>query len=84
MYSLVFRVEFDKKFNKIKDKNLKKQIQLKLLQLKIHNPIGKKLVNTNYFRIRVRNYRIVYEIFENSKTIEVITILKRGHEYRDL
>ncbi|RLA06006.1 MAG: hypothetical protein DRQ51_10640 [Gammaproteobacteria bacterium] len=40
--------------------------------------------NSNYFRIRIRKYRIVYEIFENSKTIEIVTILKRGHEYRNL
>ena len=84
MYKLFFREDFNKKFNKIKDKNLKKQIYLKIVQLKVRNPIGKKLVSTNYFRIRIKNYRIVYEIFEDKKQVEIITLLKRGDEYRDL
>ncbi len=84
MYELLFREDFNKKFNKIKDKNLKKQIYTKIIQLEIRNPIGKKLVNSNYFRIRIKNYRIVYEIFEDKKQVEIITILKRGNEYKDL
>ena len=49
MYELFFREDFNKKFNKIKDKNLRKQIYLKIIQLKVRNPIGKKLVGTKLF-----------------------------------
>lgn len=42
MYELVFREYFDKKFNKIKDKNLKQQIYSKIIQLEFRVPMGKK------------------------------------------
>jgi mRNA-degrading endonuclease RelE of RelBE toxin-antitoxin system len=84
MYKLIFRDRFNSQFNKIKDKNFRKQIYLKILQLKIRCPLGKKLTNTNFWRIRIKNYRVVYEIFEFEKEVEIITILKRNKEYKDL
>jgi mRNA-degrading endonuclease RelE of RelBE toxin-antitoxin system len=84
MYELVFKERFNIQFSKIKDKDLRKQIYFKILQLKVRCPIGRKLVNTSFWRIRIKNYRIVYEIFEHKREIEIITILKRGKEYKDL
>ena len=43
-------------------------------------PDTKKLTNRDDYRIRVRNYRIIYEFDE--KKLYVIIIDKRGQVYR--
>jgi mRNA interferase RelE/StbE len=46
------------------------------------NPIGyKKLKGRESFRIRVGNYRIIYEIFENKLIVEVVTLGHRKDIY---
>ena len=44
---------------------------------------GKKLVGSlsDYFRLRVGDYRIIYEILDNIVTVEVIKIKHRKHIY---
>ena len=41
----------------------------------------KKLVNRESFRIRVGDYRIIYDIFDNELIIDVIAIASRGQVY---
>ena len=46
-------------------------------------PIGyKKLKGVEAYRIRVNNYRVIYEIFDNVLTIEIIAIGHRKDIYR--
>jgi addiction module toxin, relE/stbE family len=46
-------------------------------------PIGcKKLTNDDKYRVRVGNYRILYEIHEDIITIEVVTIAHRKDVYK--
>jgi len=44
----------------------------------------KKLKNRNAYRIRVNDYRIIYEIQEESSTIVIIRIRHRKEVYRNL
>ena len=44
----------------------------------------KKLKNRNAYRIRVNDYRIIYEIQEKSSTIVIIRIRHRKEVYRNL
>ena len=46
-------------------------------------PIGfKKLKGVAAYRIRVNNYRVIYEIFDNVLTVEIIAIGHRKEIYR--
>jgi mRNA interferase RelE/StbE len=44
----------------------------------------KKLKNRNAYRIRVNDYRIIYEIKEKSLTIVIIRVRHRKEVYRNL
>jgi mRNA interferase RelE/StbE len=44
----------------------------------------KKLKNRNAYRIRVNDYRIIYEILEKSSTIVIIRIRHRKEVYKNL
>jgi mRNA interferase RelE/StbE len=46
-------------------------------------PVGyKKLKGVEAYRIRVNHYRVIYEIFDNILTIEIIAIGHRKDIYR--
>jgi mRNA interferase RelE/StbE len=46
-------------------------------------PIGyKKLRGVEAYRIRVNNYRVIYDIFDNVLTIEIVAIGHRKDIYR--
>jgi mRNA interferase RelE/StbE len=48
-------------------------------------PAGyKKLKSRNAYRIRVRDYRIIYEIYDKQVMVLVIRIRHRREVYRDL
>jgi mRNA interferase RelE/StbE len=74
----------------IKDlKKLDKTWQKKIIQtiettLTTQPYSGKKLVGnlSDYFRIRVGDYRIIYEIFDDVVMVEVIKIKHRKDVYR--
>lgn len=42
----------------------------------------KKLKNIESYRIRVNNYRVIYDIFDNVLTIEIVAIGHRKDIYR--
>lgn len=84
MYELEFTQEFNKSFSKIKDKEIRKQIYLKIQELKIRVPIGKKLTGHKIWRIRINKFRIVYEIKEKNKVVLLLTILERKRKYKEI
>jgi mRNA interferase RelE/StbE len=47
-------------------------------------PGYKKLKDRNAYRIRVRDYRIIYEIYDKQVMVLVIRIRHRREVYRDL
>jgi len=84
----IYKIVFDKKV--IKDlKKIDKTWQKKIIQtiettLTTQPYSGKKLVGnlSDYFRIRVGNYRIIYEIFDEVVTVEIIKIKHRKNIYK--
>lgn len=83
----VYKIVIDKKV--IKDlKKIDKVWQEKILE-KINDFLtqvpydGKKLVGnlSNFYRVRVGNYRIIYEIIDEIVTVEVIKISHRKDVY---
>jgi len=84
MYSLEIKPTFDKSFSKIRDKIIKKQIWKKILQLKTIPRIGKKLVGNPFWSLRIAHYRVIYHIDENKKMIEILDVILRKHDYREL
>jgi mRNA interferase RelE/StbE len=81
-------INFSKQAEKIIEKLIKKEPQIiKLIHKKLEelslnpNPIGcKKLVNRPEFRMKVRNYRIVYEY--DDECLYIIVIDKRDKVYK--
>jgi mRNA interferase RelE/StbE len=73
----------EKEFLKL-SKVLRKNIRSKILSLE-ENPRlfgSKKLRETDYFRIRAGDYRIVYSIDDSSKKIKILSIAHRKDVYR--
>ena len=85
---LTYKIVFDKKV--IKDlKQIDKFWQKKILQtiettLTTAPYSGKKLVGnlSDYFRVRVGDYRIIYEIYDDIVTVEIIKIKHRKNIYK--
>lgn len=84
----MFRVEYlsgaRKDLEKI-DGQRQKRILLAIEEL-AKNPFGKsqvkKLVNSPYYRLRVGDYRIIYDLQQTKLVILVIHIKKRSEAYR--
>ncbi len=83
MFELVFRESFKKSFNKL-ESFIQTQVKKKILELKTNQFLGKKLVGHNYWSIHIGQFRVIYEIHSNEQKIELIEILKRKHDYREL
>ncbi|MEA2111719.1 MAG: type II toxin-antitoxin system RelE/ParE family toxin [Campylobacterota bacterium] len=85
---MAYRLLFDDKV--FKDlKNIDKSWQKKILEAiktkLINNPhIGKKLVGdlSPYYRYRVNDYRVIYEIKEDEVVIIIVKIKHRKDVYR--
>jgi mRNA interferase RelE/StbE len=84
VYKLLFddKVAKDlKKIDKLWQKKILEVIKTKLVQ----NPyIGKKLVGdlSSYYRYRVNDYRIIYEILEDEILLVVVKIKHRKDVYK--
>jgi mRNA interferase RelE/StbE len=75
------------KYLKKLDKTTRKRILNGLLEIKespYESTNTKKLVGNEYFRKRVGNYRIIYEVNESLITVFVIDIHNRGQVYKRL
>jgi len=84
MYELIIKEQFDKSFSKIKDFKTKKQIWTKILELKTMAPIGKKLVGNPYWSIHIGKFRVIYVFHKHSSEIEIVDLLSRKHDYREI
>ena len=82
MNTLEFKEEFFKSLNIIKNKNILASVHRKIEQLKDHVPIGKKLIHSPYWSIRVEKFRIIYR-FKGSM-VTIIRLLPRKYDYREL
>ena len=84
MYELIIKEQFDKSFSKIRDLKTKKQIWAKILELKTMAPMGKKLVGNPYWSIHIGKFRVIYILHKHSSEIEIVDILSRKHDYREI
>lgn len=83
----IYQVEISRdaiKFLKKLDKKTLYLIQgvIELLSQNPRPPKSKKLTNKNYWRVRVGDYRIVYEIKDKNLIIVVIRIANRSDVYK--
>lgn len=75
MYKLYFQKKAEIFLKKI-DKFERNKILKKILELKQNSKIGKPLIGklTGLFRLRIGNYRAIYQIIEDKLIISVIKI----------
>ena len=82
----IYQVELSRdaaKFLKKLDKKTLYRMQgvIELLSQNPRPPKSKKLTNKNYWRVRVGDYRIIYEILDKNLIIIVIKIANRRDAY---
>ena len=83
MFKLVFTKAYEEELGKL-ELNIQKQIDKKIQQLEFRPLLGKRLVGYPYWSIHIGDFRVIYKIDNSTETIEVLTILRRKHDYREL
>lgn len=81
-YQALLSKKAEKQLDKLPD-NIAEPIFKSIADLELNpRPIGyKKLKGRNGFRIRVGNYRIIYDIFDTELLIDIITLGHRKDIY---
>jgi len=84
-YSIHFKASAEKEFNNL-DKVTSERIEAKidLLENNPYLPGSKKLQGESSLRLRVGDYRIIYEVNETNKTVMVFKIGHRSKIYKNL
>ncbi|HAS16342.1 MAG: hypothetical protein A2Y48_08145 [Nitrospirae bacterium RIFCSPLOW2_12_42_9] len=82
-YSIEIVPKAEKEFLKLPD-TVRVKIRDKIISLEDNpRPFGhKKLKETEYYRLRSGDYRLIYSIDDNVKTIKVLSIAHRKDVYR--
>ena len=84
MYELLIENKAEKEINDL-PKNIANQIIKQILKLKeTPRPSNcRKITGTkNAYRIRVRDYRIIYEIIDKQKEVRILKVKHRREVYR--
>jgi mRNA-degrading endonuclease RelE of RelBE toxin-antitoxin system len=87
LYRLIFTVEFEKNFDKLKDKTVQRRILKKVMDLKEEPEQGKMLVGLqddkygHFYRIRIGKHRVVYAINHETDEVYLITVGPRENIY---
>jgi mRNA interferase RelE/StbE len=84
-YSIEILPKAEKEFLKLPD-NFKNLIKKAILQLENNpRPFGvKKLRETEYYRIRVGDYRVLYSISDRNRLIKILSIAHRKEVYKGI
>jgi len=82
MYELIYSLDAQKQLKKL-EHDIRKRIILTLERCRIR-PYShvKKLVRSEYFRLRVGDYRIILDILDNKLVIHVIQLGHRKNIYK--
>jgi len=82
-YSVVIVSKAEKEFLKLPAR-VKASLTKKILSLEDNpRPLGaKKLKETDYYRIRVGDFRAIYSIDDNERTVKILSIGHRREIYR--
>ncbi len=82
MFALIISERFEKSFSAIKDKNIRKQIWKKILELEKRASLGKKLKGNSFWSIHINKYRVIYQL--EAVEVIILDVLQRKHEYREI
>jgi mRNA interferase RelE/StbE len=82
-YAVEIIPKAEKEFLKLPER-LKDSISRKILTLEDNpRPFGsKKLKETDYYRIRIGDFRVIYRIHDPAKLVKVLSIAHRKEVYR--
>lgn len=65
------------------EKSLKSRIIRRLKELENHPKAGKRLKYSNFWSLRVGDYRVIYEIYTDEKKVIILFIGHRKKVYDD-
>lgn len=85
MYKVYATKRFLKQLRKL-DKNIRKKVEIEIENLKEHPQLGKKLEGplSDFSRIKVDNYRLVYKFHESPRRLDLIYVGLRKKVYTEL
>ena len=81
-YSILLHPKAHDFFNTT-DKDLKHRLKQKIKELCINPRKGKKLKHSDFYRFRIGEYRVIYELNDHKKQIIILYIGHRKHVYDD-
>ena len=70
-------------FLKTAEKNLKQRLKQKIKELSSNPKKGKKLKHSDFYRLRIGEYRVIYELDLNKEQVTVLYIGHRKNVYDD-
>ncbi len=71
------------KFLEKSDKELRKRIRNKLGELKSEPEKGKRLSKSDFWRLRIGDYKAIYEIDRNEEKVVILFVGHRKNVYDD-
>jgi mRNA interferase RelE/StbE len=71
------------KFLRKLDKQVRLGVRKKVAQLKARPELGKRLRYTNFWSLRVGDYRVIYEVWWDEKKVVVLFIGHRKRVYEN-
>jgi mRNA interferase RelE/StbE len=82
-YSIEIVAKAEKEFLKLPE-TAKKRVREKILLLENNpRPFGsKKLRGTEYYRIRIGDFRVIYSIHDNNKIVKILSVAHRKDVYK--
>jgi len=85
MYEVRFTKRFDKLFHKL-DRQVQRDILKEIENLRRTPELGERLHGTlsDLFRIKVKDFRVVYHIHSSENVMEFVFVDHRKHVYEEL
>ena len=85
MYNIVFTTSAEKELQQLPEVDINRIIQRIENLANVPKPTGVRKIKgkQGLWRLRSGNYRIIYSIFQNQLTIEIIRIRHRKDVYRE-
>ncbi len=81
-FKIFFHPKAVKEFRRL-DKPIRERVKKETGKLKENSQKGKHLHYSNFYSLRIGDYRVIYEIKKTRQTIIVLYIGHRKHVYED-
>lgn len=81
-YSIMLHPKSNSFLKKV-EKDIAEQIKKNLQELKDKPKKGKKIKHSDFWSLRIREYRVIYEINTNKKQVLILYIGNRKNVYDD-